>query len=65
MCIRDSSLIEQINGTLLSVLHECRIIYVTVEDKDLTSRVTDLIKDAQAYAGYMLSLIHIYSAWKA
>lgn len=26
---------------------------MTVEDKDLTSRVTDLIKDAQAYAGYM------------
>ena len=47
------SLIEQINGTLLSFLHECRIIYVTVEDNDLTSRVTDLIKDAQAYAGYM------------
>ena len=47
------SLIEQINGTLLSFLHECRIIYVTVEDKDLTSRITNLIKDAQTYAGYM------------
>lgn len=47
------SLIEQINRTVLSFLHECRIVYVTVEDKDLTSRITNLIKDAQTYAGYM------------
>lgn len=47
------SLIEQINGTLLSLLHECRIIYVTVEDEDLNTRISQLIKDAQVYAGYM------------
>lgn len=47
------SLIEQINGTLLSFLHECRIIYVTVEDEDLNKRISQLIKDAQVYAGYM------------
>lgn len=47
------SLIEQINGTLLSFLHECRIIYVTVEDEDLNTRISQLIKDAQVYAGYM------------
>lgn len=40
------SLIEQINGTLLSFLHECRIIYVTVEDEDLNKRISQLIKDA-------------------
>lgn len=47
------SLIEQINGTLLSFLHECRVIYVTVEDEDLNKRISQLIKDAQVYAGYM------------
>lgn len=47
------SLIEQINGTLLLFLHECRIIYVTVEDEDLNKRISQLIKDAQVYAGYM------------
>lgn len=47
------SLIEQINGTLLSFLHECRIIYVTVEDEDLNKRISQLIEDAQVYAGYM------------
>lgn len=47
------SLIEQINGTLLSFLHECRIIFVTVEDEDLNKRISQLIKDAQVYAGYM------------
>lgn len=47
------SLIEQINGTLLSFLHECRIIYVTVEDEDLNKRISQLIKDAQVYVGYM------------
>ena len=47
------SLIEQINGTLLSFLHECRIIFVTVEDKDLISRISKLIEDAQNYANYM------------
>lgn len=47
------SLIEQINGTLLSFLHECRIIYVTVDDKDLKSRISKLTEDAQNYANYM------------
>lgn len=47
------SLIKQINGTRLSFLHECRIVYVTVEDKDLNARISQLIKDAQVYAGYM------------
>ena len=47
------SLIEQINGTLLSFLHECRIIFVTVVDKDLISRISKLIEDAQNYANYM------------
>lgn len=46
-------LIEQISETLLEFLHECRIVYITIADKDLTNIISDLIKEAQQYAGYM------------
>lgn len=50
---RLSKLIEQINETLLDFLHECRIIYITIEDKKLTDIISELIKETQQYAGYM------------
>ena len=46
-------LIEQINETLLDFLHECRIVYITIEDKKLTDIISELIKESQQYAGYM------------
>ena len=46
-------LIEQINETLLNFLHECRIAWITIPDKDLDTRITDLIQEAQSYAAYM------------
>ena len=46
-------LIEQINETLLDFLHECRIVYITIEDKKLTDIISKLIKESQQYAGYM------------
>lgn len=47
------SLIEQINNTLLTFLHECRITYVTVKDKELNSIISELKNKAQDYALYM------------
>lgn len=47
------SLIEKINDTLLSLIHECRTAYVTINDKDLTSIISDLMNTAQDYALYM------------
>ena len=46
-------LIEQINETLLDFLHECRIVFITIEDKSLTDIISELIKEAQQYAGFM------------
>lgn len=46
-------LIEQINETLLDFLHECRIVYITIDDKSLTDIISELIKEAQQYAGFM------------
>lgn len=50
---RLTTLIEQINETLLNFLHECRIAWITTQDKDISSRITDLVQEAQAYAAYM------------
>lgn len=50
---RLTKLIEQINETLLNFLHECRITWITAQDEDMNSRITNLIQEAQAYAGYM------------
>lgn len=46
-------LIENINNTLLNFLHECRITFITVNDKDLNKSITNLIEPAQGYANYM------------
>jgi hypothetical protein len=51
--IRLLTLIEQINETLLKFTHECRIVFVTVHDEDLTNRITTLIKNAQDYSTFM------------
>ncbi len=50
---RLTKLIEQINETLLNFLHECRIAQITIQDKDISSRITDLIQEAKSYAAYM------------
>lgn len=40
-------LIEQINETMLSFLHESRIVYVTIIDADLTKRISELVQVTQ------------------
>lgn len=47
------TLIEQINDTLLTFIHECRIAYVTAKDDDLHSIIAELRNKAQDYALYM------------
>lgn len=47
------SLIEHVNDTLLKLLHESRIVYVTVKDKELHSIISELKNKAQDYALYM------------
>lgn len=46
-------LIEQINETMLSFLHESRIVYVTIIDADLTKRISELVQVTQKYAQYL------------
>lgn len=46
-------LIENINNTLLQFIHECRISFITVNDKDLKMSITNLRKPVQEYASYM------------
>lgn len=50
---RLNSLIEQIGNTLLDFVHECRIVTVTINDKDLSTIIYDLMQKAQEYANYM------------
>ena len=50
---RLTKLIEQINETLLNFLHDCRIAWITIQDKDISSKITDLIQETQSYAAYM------------
>lgn len=46
-------LIEQINETMLSFLHESRIVYVTIIDADLTKRISELVQVTPKYAQYL------------
>lgn len=46
-------LIENINNTLLQLIHEYRIAFITLSDKDLKKIIASLIEPAQEYAGYM------------
>lgn len=46
-------LMEQTNATLLSFIHECRVAFVTIDDKDLISRISNMETMAQKYASYM------------
>lgn len=46
-------LIEQINETMLSFLHESRIVYVTIIDADLNKRISELVQATQKYAQYL------------
>ena len=50
---RLTKLIEQINETLLNFLHDCRIAWITIQDKDISSKITDLIQETQSYTAYM------------
>lgn len=50
---RLNTLIEQVNETLLELIHECRIVQITANDTDLNTITAGLITVAQAYANYM------------
>ena len=51
--LNKSAATQMFNETLLDFLHECRIVYITIEDKKLTDIISELIKESQQYAGYM------------
>jgi hypothetical protein len=46
-------LIEEINETLLTLTHEVRMSWITVENDDLRKRTTSLIKTANDYSSFL------------
>ena len=34
-------------------MHDCRIAWITIQDKDISSKITDLIQETQSYTAYM------------
>ena len=47
------SIVENINKTLLTLVHECRIAFVTNDDKNLNLQIEQLKIHSQPYAAFM------------
>lgn len=48
-----SQLIEKINMTLLDLVHECRMLTVSIDNEEITDKVYNLINSSQEHAGFL------------
>lgn len=51
--VRLIKIVENINKTLLVLIHECRIAFVSVDDKELITLIEHLQNQAKPYASFM------------